>query len=243
MSIARLAAVFGVFLLVFVALTTPITVLISPQRLERAGLSIGRIDGDWRQAVLSDVSWRGYAIGEVTVQPVFSALLTGQTLFKVKTSGARMQADGVIGRGLFSVLHMRNVSADADLAGLPVLVQLVGRLSAQIQELDFGSGGCRRAIGTLQTDALRRGIAGLPWQGPVLAGQLQCTDGAIVLPLSSTTDRQRVSATMTLTPDGAFEARIEIPAPDASIAPILPQLGFRQEGENMVLLQKGRWSN
>jgi hypothetical protein len=243
MSAGRLAAIFGACLVLLVVLMTPVTVLISPQRLERAGLAVAGVDGNWRQAVLSDVSWRGYAIGQVTVQPLWSGLVEGHAFFRVQASGGRMQAHGVVGRGLFTSLQLRDVNVTADLVGLPVLVQLVGLLSAEIQEFDYGPQGCRRAVGTLKTDALSRGIAGLSWAGPALAGQLQCTDGAIVLPLASNTMNQRVFAAMTLKPDGTFEARIDVSVPDPSIKQILSQLGFRQEGDSFVLIQKGRWSN
>jgi hypothetical protein len=242
MSNARLSGVFAVVLLLLVAINVPITALISPQRLNTTGLTISRIEGGWRQAVLSDVTWRGYEIGEVTIRPTLRELLNGRVLFEARTVGGSAQFDGFVGRSLFSSLLVKGAKVSAELAGLPVMVQLTGPLIAQIEVLEFGQKGCQRAVGTIETDALTRGIAGLPWAGPVLKGQLKCAEGALMLPLSSETKDVQVSAVMMLKPDGMFDARIDVVSPDASIAQILPQLGFRPEGNALVLIQSGRWS-
>lgn len=238
---SRYIALFAACAIAFSVAAMPLSTLTSLIGLERFGVAVGRVEGTIWQGRLKDVYWRNYALGAVGLSPNALPLLQGQLSVELTVDDGPVRAKGTLSRSIFSDVILRDTVVSANIAGLPILLQLSGQVEVDIAYLRYGPKGCVDAKATLKTDALERGFAGLAWAGPTLSGQMRCEGNVLVLPLSGAENGQVVSLQMTLKPDRTFDIRVSIDTPDAAVAQVLPALGFRREGNALVLVQDGRW--
>jgi hypothetical protein len=207
-----------------------------------AGLSYSLASGTVWNGAVSGLSWRGNDLGgaKIALHPL--AMLRGRLGADVTLDGS-----GVVTGGGYAAmtpwgLIVDDLSLSAEIASLPLLLPMSGKISVEIAHADVRAGGCSQIEGAARTDALMNRPAGLAWQGPELAGPIECRGGAIVVPLKGGAESQAIAVAMTLGADGTFGIRIEARAPDSAVASVLSAIGFVETDGVMTLTQHGRWS-
>ena len=242
MSNRLLATVFVCCLIVVVIATLPLSFVLRMLDLPAQGLSYSRASGTFWNGAVDGLSWRGNDLGgaKIALRPL--ALLRGRLGADVTLDGS-----GVVTGGGYAAmtpwgLIVDDLALSAEIASLPLLLPLSGKISVEIAHADVRAGGCRQIEGAAKTDALMNRPAGLAWQGPELAGPMECRGGAVVIPLKGGADSQAIAVVMTLGADGSFGIRVEARAPDSAVASVLSAIGFVETDGVMTLTQHGRWS-
>ena len=242
MSNRLLAAVFVSCLIVVVLATLPLSFVLRMLDLPAQGLSYSRASGTVWNGAVSGLSWRGNDLGGAKIALRPPAMLRGRLGADVTLDGS-----GVVTGGGYAAmtpwgLIVDDLSLSAEIASLPLLLPMSGKISVEIAHADVRAGGCSQIEGAARTDALMNRPAGLAWQGPELAGPIECRGGAIVVPLKGGAESQAIAVAMTLGADGTFGIRIEARAPDSAVASVLSAIGFVETDGVMTLTQHGRWS-
>jgi|GEM_PF-2106920 len=225
----------------FSVAATPFAAVVVMLGLERAGISYDRAEGTLWRGRLTGVHWRDTYVGDAVMRPLPFSMLLGRLSLDMTLEGGLVAGRGIVSRGIFAPLTIRDAEITADLAALPVMVKLTGHIQASLAEVALGPRGCLRAKGRLSTDALTHGFVDTPWRGPVISGEVTCEDGALLLPLSGTDGVQKVGVLMKVRPDRSFDVRVELDTADPAMTQLLPVLGFRRDGGALVLKQEGRW--
>ncbi|MDX2143243.1 MAG: type II secretion system protein N [Rhodospirillaceae bacterium] len=241
MTLAQLGGLFGAALAAFMIAMAPASMLLSMTSPDRFGIVHGRVDGRLWHAEVKDVYWRDGALGDITIRLQPASLLLGRLAAQFDASGANATARGTLSRSLGSTTIIRDTNIALEVAGLPTLFSMAGQVQAEIDHLEYAPDGCVAVTARVATDALTRGIAGLAWSGPPLSGDARCADGALVVSLTGMDDMQQVTIDLVLKPDRSYQTRIGVTSRDASLAQLLPTLGFKREGDKLILVQEGTW--
>ena len=241
MSPRWLALLFaGCFILVVIA-RMPVAAVLHMTDISAGGLSFSRASGTIWNGQIHGLAWRGNDLGSVRIAAQPLALLLGRVGAKI-TLNADGPASGSASVALsLTGLHLRDVKITADVARLPVLLPLSGKIQLDLVRADLGGRGCRNAEGNVRTDALVDRPAGLAWKGPELVGRISCLNGGIFIPMSGRDGDNLVGIATTLNRDGGFSVNIEARTPDAAVLSVLSAVGFVETGGMMVLSQSGRW--
>lgn len=241
MSARQLVALFAAFFVAVIIVTLPLSAVMAAFDLPARGISYARASGTVWNGALAGLHWRGRDLGDarIAVRPL--SLLIGRL-------GADFELDGkgvVSGSGFVAAtlggFAVRDLSLSADVAQLPIVLPLSGKVAVDLAAADGGPNGCRRIEGAVRTNALVNRPAGLAWRGPELEGPVTCENGAIVIPLKGGTASESVAVAMTLGHDGTFGIRVEARTPDAALISVLSAVGFVEADGVMTLTQHGRW--
>jgi hypothetical protein len=241
MSHRKLAVLFAACFALVVIATLPLSVVLAALDLPARGISYTRASGTVWNGELAGLRWRGQDLGGARLAFRPLPLLWGRL-------GADVELDGkgaVTGHGFVAAaiggFVVSGLSLEADVAALPILIPVSGRVALTIDSAKIGGDGCERVEGRVRTDALVHRPAGLAWRGPELEGPVTCESGAIVIPLTGGTPSESVAVAMTLGHDGSFGLRVEARTPDAALLSVLSAVGFVETGGVMTLTQRGRW--
>lgn len=185
----------------------------------------------WNGQILG-LSHQGQQYGTLSLKLQPISLLGGRASYKTKWNGPQGNGAGEISAfpNRVQIKDMRvNVSL-SDIDGIqPILRQTGGVLRANMSQLDVTRSGCQAASGTLSTDAMRRLGIVYNRQWPDMTGEIQCEDGVIVLPLSSSTSGgENFSIVTRLAMSGPSETQIRIEGLDAEATLALMEFGFEQ---------------
>lgn len=241
MTARRLTAVFAAcFVLVLIA-TFPLAAALGVAGASTRGLSYARVTGSIWNGHIEGLVWRGNDLGAVQVSLRPLALLTGGLGLRLEFDGSGLVAGSGDVVATFGGVRLRDLSLSADLGTLPILLPLSGRVTLDLARVDMGTSGCRRAEGSIKTDALVNNPAGLSWRGPMLAGTVACEGDRLVIPLKGATDAENVAVAVTLVPDGTFGIKIDARTPNQAVVGALSAIGFVEDDGVMTLTQRGRW--
>ncbi len=240
MSARQLAVIFILCFAAVAVATLPLSAALRAVDLDARGLAYSWASGTVWNGEVADLSWRGQPLGDAKVALKPAALLLGRLGMDVALSGAAVTGQG------FIALTMGGIVADdltlsANVADLPLLLPLTGKVALDLDYAALSRGGCRRIEGTINTDALVHRPAGLAWRGPELGGSIACVDGAIEIPLKGESGSDSVTVALTLDPGGAFGVRIDARTPNQTLLSALSAVGFKESDGVMTLTQKGRW--
>jgi len=222
---------------------TPLSAMIGLFDIGKAGISYSRAEGTLWNGRLSRVAWRGRVLGDATVAVNPMTLLLARLDADVAVTGGQ----GAQGRGQITLwptgsIALRDVTVDADVALLPIMLPVKGSISASVRHADFGRNGCRAVDAEVRTDALRERPAGIDWRGPVLSGRAHCRDGVLVLPIAGGEGSETIAVTMRASGDGTFNVDVDARTDDQTVKSVLSALGFTAAGDAMILAQSGHWS-
>lgn len=214
--------------LIFAAAFPLFFVVLMPARLAVAWLgldtrlSYGEVQGTLFHAELSGVSYQGMPLGDVTIEPSLTALLTGSFSGDVQvrgqgTAGSVKVSETDGGAYRFSGLKLVTpVALVAD--GWP----LRGSLSLTAPELVLGPQGCMGGTFRLRTDAFGSALSQLGAGELVLAGDGSCVNGELTMALTGENDQLSLAlqakganvgalvADVTLTPKAALAGRDDL---------------------------------
>lgn len=214
--------------LIFAAAFPLFFVVLMPARLAVAWLgldtrlSYGEVQGTLFHAELSGVSYQGMPLGDVTIEPSLTALLTGSFSGDVQvrgqgTAGSVKVSETDGGAYRFSGLKLVTpVALVAD--GWP----LRGSLSLTAPELVLGPQDCMGGTFRLRTDAFGSALSQLGAGELVLAGDGSCVNGELTMALTGENDQLSLAlqakganvgalvADVTLTPKAALAGRDDL---------------------------------
>lgn len=241
MNPRRLAAVFAAcFVLVMVA-TLPMAVALRTLDLPAHGVSFSRASGTIWDGEITGLAWRGHELGAARLGLRPRSLFIGRIGVDIALDGGGL----VDGGGFIALspggLHVRDLVLSADVADLPILLPLSGRVALDLSHADVNAAGCRRIEGSVRTDALKNRPAGLDWSGPELEGPMTCSEGAVVIPLKGASGSESIAVAMTLGKDGSFGVRVDARTPNPAVLSVLSAIGFVETDGVMTLTQRGRW--
>lgn len=240
MTAARLTILFAVCFAVTVIVTLPLSAVLRAANVEARGLSFSRASGTVWNGRIEGLRWRGHDLGAAQLAAQPWALFLGRLAADVALDGGVMAGGGSIALKPGGVA-IDDLTLSANVADLPVLLPLSGKVAIELAHADVGADGCRRIDGAVHTDALVNRPAGLAWSGPELSGPMTCSGGAVVIPLKGDTGAESIAVAMTLERDGSFGLRVEARTPNAAVVSILSAVGFVESGGVMTLTQRGRW--
>ncbi|GAK33156.1 type II secretion system protein N [alpha proteobacterium Q-1] len=206
------------------------------------GVGVRLVDGTLWSGTLDGLSLDGRLLGDFGYRLDGWALWRGKADMDWQLAGGDLTGQGRAVMGLFGGALDIEGALEGELVGLPLRLPLLGRFTADIDDLRFVPGeGCRAASGTLWSDALSRSQSLLGWVGPELDGRLLCRDKIVHLPLSGQDAQIRIEALMRIFPDQHWQVDMVVEmrdqAPDEALAGLLPMLGFRADGRRYLFQQ------
>ncbi len=241
MNTRWLAAIFAACFAVVMIATLPMAVVLRAVDLPAHGVVFSRVSGTVWNGEIAGLAWRGHDLGgaRLALRPL--SLFIGRLGVDIDLDGAGL----VDGGGFIALspggLHVRDLALSADVADLPILLPLSGRVALDLSRADVNAAGCRQIEGSVRTDALKNRPAGLDWSGPELKGPMTCSEGAIMIPMRGAAGSETIGVAMTLGKDGSFGVRVDARTPNAAVLSVLSAIGFVESDGVMTLTQRGRW--
>ena len=240
MTAQRLAAIFcAVFFAMLIArlpLAVPLALIDAPQ------LTSTRAVGSVWDGQIQGLAWRGRVLGDAAVRVRPLMLLLGRADIDGALAGSAVTGAGRITLWPNASTEVRDAVLTADVAMLPLVLPLKGTLTIDARRLAFGDEGCRAVDASVTTDTLAKSTAGISWQGPVLAGNITCTAGTLMVPLAGTAGNDSVAVTLQLSADGGFQVKVDARTANENLKRMLSTAGFNAVGDGMTLIQNGRWT-
>jgi hypothetical protein len=236
------ALLFGASLVVFLAATLPLSLALPMLNLVARGLTYDRADGTIWRGEVQGLRWRGHDLGNAHISVRAVALLAGRLSLNVGLDGrGAVQGAGLVSIAPTGTIRLADVAVTADVARLPVILPVTGKIALTIDDAVITNTGCEHIAGSVGTDALVHRPAGVTWSGPVLNGALACRDGALQVPLKGESADGTIDLAMRVARDGTFGIDIRARTSNQSITGLLSTVGFVDAGGTMILTQKGRW--
>lgn len=230
----------GCFTAVLIA-TLPLPTVLQALDLDGRGVSYSRASGTVWNGTIAGLSWRGQPLGDAAVALKPLSLFLGRLGMDFALDGGTVTGQGFVALS-FGGIVADDLALSADVANLPLLLPLAGKVAMDLEHAVVSRAGCRHVAGTISTDALVNRPAGLPWTGPKLAGSVTCSEGVISVPLQGDTGADSVTVALTLDPSGMFGIRIDARTPNQALVSALSAVGFTEADGVMTLTQRGRWS-
>lgn len=232
------AVVFGACLLIGL----PLGLALPSSDLRAHGFAFRHASGSVWSGRIEGATWTGRPLGDLALGVILADVLRGRVTATFAAGGnSALVGAGRLSYGLGGGIGLRSDALALDLAGMPLRMPLVGRLTLASADVWFDTDGCERARGTVTTDALVRGIGGISWSGPVLSGDLRCDGPDLMIAMAGDTGRDRVGVRLRLMPDRGFRAEFSFVTADGAVARILPLIGFSAQDGAYLMIQEGRW--
>ena len=168
-------------------------------------------------------------------------------LFGRIETDADLRGKGIAVSGSVSIsartLSLEDVKASVELERLRLRdtlgQRLRGTLDAEVGEIVFIGGECRRASLFATTDALSRSLGAFAEGGFSISGQGSCEDGVLRLPMSGAGPHADVKVMLALNGDGDYSSTVEVTPQRTDLELFLLNFGFRQEGDVFLTDRSG----
>lgn len=187
----------------------------------------------------------GEPVGDLAIKLRAWPLLMGRLETDAALIGRGIDVSGRIAISIRTI-SLGGVEAHVDLERLRLRdtlgQRLRGQLSAQVQEVLFVGGACRRASLSASTDALAESLGAFASRGFAISGEGRCEDGALHLPMSGAGPDAEVEVMLTLTGDGQYSSRLAVIPQRTDLGLFLLNFGFRQEGNVFLTDRSGNVS-
>lgn len=241
MSRRNLAIIFGVAFLGFLIAGLPLK-LVAPSLVSGAGLTYSEASGTVWNGRFYNAAIGGRRFGDLSLRfnPLYLAL--GRIHLGFSFDGPDGAGSGILESGLGSYVALKDATMDVLVRNVPSELALSGNLRLDAVSLVLDGGACRSAEGSLETDILSRNAAALGWDGPMLAGSVECRDGALHIPIAGSRGSESVSIEASLFADRRYEARVVVTTENPTLLQVLPNFGFSNDEGVLALVQFGRWA-
>jgi hypothetical protein len=215
----------------------PLSVVASMLAERAGGFSYASATGTIWDGKLTQASFRGQDLGDVSFKIDALAVFTGKLAAKVGLSTTELAGDGAFSYGLFdkkAELHDVNLTGKTTrIPGLPQQLKTIdGDFRVQLARVNLSGNGCAEGVGTVWTNLLAKGAAQLGWPGPEMSGPITCHDGrlnATVAGAAATGDRAEAVVDVGVDLTGSARA-VVIPA--AQVDPSrMARYGFQPVGQ------------
>ncbi len=204
------------------------------------GLYYERVSGTiWSGRVTGSVV-AGQPLGTISFTARPSALLQASLSYDITLLGPTGAASGTlllrpdrslelsIPRARINVHELRRLQPRLREVTSEVLFE---NLSLELQP----DGYCQQGRGQIRTDTLQAVGERLAWQGPEMAGQLNCAGGEIIVALDSQGGEDLIAARIALdAPKGLFDVEARVQSRVERVLQAVQQFGFQAEGDAYV---------
>ena len=232
------AAAFGGFLIAGLPLG-----IVARTLAAGSALTFDYASGTVWNGALHDARIGGRHFGDLhlTLNPLHLVLARMRLGFSF--DGVHGSGSGALEFGIGSYRALKDATMEVTVENFALGMVLAGKVSLDAVTLVVEGGNCRRAGGGLSTDIPARNAAVLGWQGPVIAGAIECRDGALHLPLSGARGTETVNVETLLFADRRYEARVVVTTEDQRLAQVLSAVGFSNQAGVLGFEQAGRWTD
>ncbi len=220
-------------LLLFLVLLMPARVALSLTGMDSL-LGYQDARGSIWGARLHGARLRGQPVGSMDLSISPFALLSGSFNADVRFSGGGRQGSFSLLKGATTEIKSLDLALDVSAVFGPAA--LSGVLSVRDAALSYEGARCTSGSGTIRTNILENGFSAIGMAGPLLAGQLGCTDGTVSFSLGGESDLLQISAIGRVTGAGQPDADILLTFKDPDI--VTPDLksalefaGLRESNE------------
>jgi len=234
--------VLAIFLLTFIVsglMRLPLAVPLGLTELpfENRGISGTVWDGEIRGIVVE-----GQPIGDLEVRLKALPLLLGRVDTDAGLIGSGIDVSGKLTIGL-RMVSIRDLDASVDLERLRLRdtlgQRLRGTFDAEIDEIVFVGGDCRRASLTASTDTLAKSLGAFASRGFTISGEGRCEEGRLVLPMEGAGPDAAVDVMLSLSGAGDYSSRLAVIPERTELGLFLKNFGFREEGDAFVTDRAG----
>jgi hypothetical protein len=217
----HLALIFAAAFLLFFVVLMPARLAVSWLGLD-ARISYGDVQGTLFHAELSGVSYRGMPLGDVTIKPSLTALLTGAFSGDVQVREQGISGSAEISETDDDSYRFTGLKLVAPVAAIADGWPLRGSLSLAVPDLVVGPQGCVDGSFTLRTDAFSSALSQLGVGELVLAGEGSCMNEQLTMTLAGENEQLALTLTakgmnagtlvadVTLTPKAALAGRDDL---------------------------------
>jgi len=231
------SAAFGVFLVVGMPLS-----VVAGMVAGSAGLRYDYSSGTVWSGTLHNAHLGVRHLGDLrlTFNPLHLALARVQLGFSF--DGREGAGSGVIETGFGSYFALKDATMQIEVENIVTTLGLSGTMSLEGISVVMDEASCRAAEGELSTDILTRNATALGWEGPLLAGVIECRDGALYIPMSGARGGETVEMQTLLFADRRYETSVSVTTEDQRLAQVLAAVGFSNDAGVLALEQAGRWA-
>jgi hypothetical protein len=204
------------------------------------GLYYERVAGTIWSGRMTGSVVAGQPLGTISFTARPSALLQASLSYDITLLGPTGAASGTLLARPDRSLELSIPSARINVHELrrlqPRLREVPSEVSLENLSLALQPDGyCRRGRGLIRTDTLQAVGERLAWQGPEMAGQLNCTGGEIIIALDAQGGEDAISARIAFdAPKGLFEVEARVQSRAERILQAVQQFGFQAEGDVYV---------
>lgn len=222
------------------ALMVALLILLLPLRVAIGMVGAGTLftarsaEGTVWRGTLRDVSIDGVSLGDFTARLSPLKLFTGRAAIALQSLTDRTTKASLVAS--FGSVGAEDVSARLLLPGAfdPLPVESIDVKEARVR---FSKQGCMEADGQVRV-TLTGTLSGVSL-GQQLLGNLRCDGNILSLGLASQSAMER--ATIRISPDGQYSAKLTIRAADADAAAKLNAAGLRETAAGHLLEIAGRF--
>lgn len=231
------------FILAFlVALIVNIPARLVLERINPAaqGLYYERVSGTIWSGRMTGTVVAGQPLGTVDFTARPAAFLQASLSYDITLLGPTGAASGTLLARTDRSLELSVPRARINVHELrrlqPRLREVPSEVSLENLMLELQPDGyCRRGRGQIRTDTLQAVGERLAWQGPEMAGQLNCTGGEIIIALDSQGGEDAISARIALdAPESLFDIEARVQSRAERVLQTVQQFGFQAEGDAYV---------
>ncbi|MEO1657665.1 MAG: type II secretion system protein N [Pseudomonadota bacterium] len=182
------------------------------------------------------------AVGDLGVRLKAVPLLLGRIEADADLRGSGIDVSGGVALSMRTIA-LENVNASIELERLRLRdtlgQRLRGTLDAQVQEVVFVGGDCRRASLSASTDALAESLGAFASRGFAISGEGRCEEGDLQLPMAGAGPDAEVEVMLTLSGDGEYSSTLAVIPQRTDLGLFLLNFGFRQEGDVFLTDRSG----
>lgn len=181
----------------------------------------------------------GQPVGDLDIKADFRALLKGSLAYDVDVRGELANAKARAAIRMNGDVSVSNLIADLDVRQLvrldPRLRTQPSRLGVTVIEGRWSMrGACRSLNGDIDTDILSAMGRVYDWNGPELAGVMECQDGQTVVRLDGAGSADQIAVEGRFAPPRDYVVTANVQTSNETLATILQTLEFKRNGSRFA---------
>ncbi len=242
MRLWQLCLLFFAAFLGFVVWSFPLEAALRYSGATSRGLTYDAAEGTIWQGRLTNAYAGTVHLGAVDFSVRGFDLLRGRLSIRWAARGRALRGGGMVSAMPGGTLALQDLAVQSDLSEMPTFVSMAGAFDLEIEEADFGPGGCTTASGEIRT-AARIVYAQESWRAPELKGAPRCENGHLIVLLEGEDQGgDAASIHVRIAPDLFYEAQLVVRTGDERLANSMLTIGFDETDHGYEFVQAGRWA-
>ncbi len=239
MRIWHLATLFVVAFIGFLVAWIPLGTVLNMSGLSGRHITYDSVAGTIWGGRIDNMHVAGVHLGTVYVVVAPLDLLRGRLGVSWSARGRALRGGGRLARSLDGMLTLSKTRIQTDLAHLPTWTPMDGAFDMDVIRFTLADRGCTHVEGRLRSSVSVQ-YRDETWSPPDLAGEPQCVEGAVLLPLKGEDGRNAVDLALRVAPDRRYEMRLRIETQEQNVKQAMELLGFESTVKGYEFVQEGK---